>query len=1010
MKNRLLVLMLPMLLATNAFGQPTDESRLARVTENLAKEQQQAQQALLRERESLKAVERGTSQQSVTANQLEQARLDIAALQSQHNSISSRLLSRREALRDIQSDIERVTDRLTNASKDEDTAELNTSREEFGQQRDSLKQVSQSLSSLQRTLDNRLSVARQQLSVLQSRFELPELSAMTRPPGFAERKLRNEVDQLLAEASDLRLGASATAEKIATLKTTSPTTLNVQTNAELAELNEQQRWLAAQAQAAEERAELRQKSLKQLRAEQVIRVLSSFPTAESTPLRVLRNGSDNMQKLIASLEEQQQTLKRRVTTLSSQVQLADTTASTTYSEKRKAIAVALEQETQQQLTAMSAVLEQAKIVDESYQRTIATRGQSALMERNNWPADRYAWQSLANSFIRLPGRVLSDYANASRKLGNAIQRMLRGENMLAAFTFIGILIASAFGFRLLLRWVRNRPTDDEALKMGRSLKEPLRILKNNYFLLLLPIIMGVVGWQLGLSIKSLTLLVVPLVIWPAVTVSIGFTRYFLRTYTPDISRAETTQLVRLASWVITFTAVLAACLVIARTVALSPLVTSTIEGISMLCLLVIALPLIKLRGALLSSKREYFATGEASRKANRKRHWLSMGSGVLVFTLITSAVVGLAGYTNLAWSIARYLAVLVMVVLGWLMARSLLREFIDAWHSKIVERDPDSGAFWRQCVLAPLYGILVLLLTALAGFTLYSLYGWNAQTPIVQSMPKLFNYSLFKVKDTEIQLSNFIIAAFIVFMVFRAASWSRQVSYRFALQKVQDVGIRNSLSTFIQYTVVIAGLMIAMRTIGLDLTALTVFAGAMGVGIGFGLQQIVVNFISGILLLIERPLRTSDLVNVDKYEGEVTHIGIRSLTVKTFDAQEVVIPNSAVITQPFTNWTRSDDTMRTILLVGISYNDDPEKAIEVIKKICVDHPAVLSEPAPKVLLWEYADSALIIRIQLFSQIRGAIGRVDMRSQLLLSIRRALQDAGMSIPFPQRDLHIIKQPD
>ena len=97
-------------------------------------------------------------------------------------------------------------------------------------------------------------------------------------------------------------------------------------------------------------------------------------------------------------------------------------------------------------------------------------------------------------------------------------------------------------------------------------------------------------------------------------------------------------------------------------------------------------------------------------------------------------------------------------------------------------------------------------------------------------------------------------------------------------------------------------------------------------------------------------------------------------------------------------------------MVGISYNDDPAEAIKVIEKVCKEHSAVLATPALKVLLWEYADSALMIRVQLFSRIRGEIGRVDMRSQLLLSIRTALQEAGMSIPFPQRDIHMIKQPD
>ena len=141
----------------------------------------------------------------------------------------------------------------------------------------------------------------------------------------------------------------------------------------------------------------------------------------------------------------------------------------------------------------------------------------------------------------------------------------------------------------------------------------------------------------------------------------------------------------------------------------------------------------------------------------------------------------------------------------------------------------------------------------------------------------------------------------------------------------------------------------------------------------------------------------------------MTRIGIRSLTVKTFDNQEVIIPNSAVITKPFTNWTRGDDVMRTILMVGISYDDDPHQAVSLIKALLIDHPAVLEEPSPKVLLWEYGDSALMIRVQFHSRIRGDVGKADLRSQLLFAIWDAFKEAGITIPYPQQDVHLRNYP-
>jgi potassium efflux system protein len=288
---------------------------------------------------------------------------------------------------------------------------------------------------------------------------------------------------------------------------------------------------------------------------------------------------------------------------------------------------------------------------------------------------------------------------------------------------------------------------------------------------------------------------------------------------------------------------------------------------------------------------------------------------------------------------------------------------------------------------------------------LFTLFEWNMQTPIVRYVPLALDATLFMAGTTAIKVKTFGLAALVLFVVIWGAGWSKQVSYRWVYTGVSDQGIRNSLSTFTQYFVVVLGLVLTMKIIGLDLTALTVFAGAMGVGIGFGMQQIVVNFISGILLLVERPLATTDLVNVDKYEGEVTRIGIRSLTVKTFDNQEVIIPNSAVITKPFTNWTRGDDVMRTSLMVGLSYDDDPHQAVEIIAELLKDHLAVLETPAPKVLLWEYGDSALMIRVQFHSRIRGDVGKADLRSQLLFAIWDAFKIAGISIPYPQQDIHV-----
>ena len=176
---------------------------------------------------------------------------------------------------------------------------------------------------------------------------------------------------------------------------------------------------------------------------------------------------------------------------------------------------------------------------------------------------------------------------------------------------------------------------------------------------------------------------------------------------------------------------------------------------------------------------------------------------------------------------------------------------------------------------------------------------------------------------SALSLQDTFLAVLLVGFAFWIGGWSQQVSYNLALTRVRDLGIRQSLSTFVQYIVIVLGLLLTLKVIGLDLTALTVFAASIGVGIGFGLQNVVNNFISGILLLAERPLRVTDIVTIGGETGEVTRIGIRSLIVRTFDRKDLIIPNSAVIGNTFTNWTRNDETLREVLLFRISYRDDP---------------------------------------------------------------------------------------
>jgi len=216
-------------------------------------------------------------------------------------------------------------------------------------------------------------------------------------------------------------------------------------------------------------------------------------------------------------------------------------------------------------------------------------------------------------------------------------------------------------------------------------------------------------------------------------------------------------------------------------------------------------------------------------------------------------------------------------------------------------------------------------------------------------------------------------------------------------------GVGNAIATLLQYTVLLLGFALALSAAGMDFTRVALFAGAFSVGIGFGLQTVVNNFVSGLILLFERPIQIGDMVEVGALRGEVRRIGARSSTVRTFDGAEVIVPNANLISEPVVNWTLSDRRRRLDLEVGVAYGTDPEAVLALLQGVAGANSAILETPKAEALFLEFGDSALNFRLRVW------IPRFEegftIRSQLTVAINAALRDAGIQIPFPQRDLHV-----
>jgi len=216
-------------------------------------------------------------------------------------------------------------------------------------------------------------------------------------------------------------------------------------------------------------------------------------------------------------------------------------------------------------------------------------------------------------------------------------------------------------------------------------------------------------------------------------------------------------------------------------------------------------------------------------------------------------------------------------------------------------------------------------------------------------------------------------------------------------------GLPYTISSLLHYATLVLGFVLAVAALGVDLNRVTILAGAFGVGLGFGLQGAVNNFVSGLIVLLERPMRVGDAIQMETVAGEVRRIGIRSTTVHTWEGADVIVPNASLVSEKVTNWTLSDQRRRVDVAVGVAYGSAPEKVLELLRAVASAHPLVLAQPAPQAYFVGFGDSALNF------ELRAWTDRFDqwmvVKSDLNVLVYAALRESGMEIPFPQRELRL-----
>jgi small-conductance mechanosensitive channel len=271
---------------------------------------------------------------------------------------------------------------------------------------------------------------------------------------------------------------------------------------------------------------------------------------------------------------------------------------------------------------------------------------------------------------------------------------------------------------------------------------------------------------------------------------------------------------------------------------------------------------------------------------------------------------------------------------------------------------------------------------------------------------RLWNFELFRVAGEGVLVSSVTLALILIalgYLVSRAASRGavRVVSRRVSL----ETGAAEAIQSLTFYALFIAFIFTSLNVVSFPLTVFTVAGGAVAIGVGFGSQNVMNNFISGLILLFERPIRTGDLVSVGGTHGMVEHIGARSTRIRVPENTQMVVPNSYLVENSLINFTLSDDVLRTSIDVGVVYGSPVREVERLLREAVLAEEAILRERPPRVLFTAFGDNALQFEVLFWLRTRSLLERRQVESNIRFRVDDLFRQAGIVIAFPQRDVHL-----
>lgn len=330
------------------------------------------------------------------------------------------------------------------------------------------------------------------------------------------------------------------------------------------------------------------------------------------------------------------------------------------------------------------------------------------------------------------------------------------------------------------------------------------------------------------------------------------------------------------------------------------------------------------------------------------------------------------------------------------MARSIVRVALVTNSARRLGIAPEHSESVRDTLFR------VITVSATVVWAAFSLQGFQVLDVFVAKFRSAFEWQI-AIGDFSIAPCNFLIFAFVIWLSIKIASLVEFVLDVLVMPRMNlPRGVPHAISQLNRYAVIVIGAAVATTAAGFDIGKASILVGALGVGVGFGLQNVVNNFVSGLILLFERPIRTGDILEVGSTSGMVEKIGMRATMVTTWEGAELIVPNANLISSDVLNWTLKQDRRRLTIKISVAYGSEPEEVAQLLVDVAKEHPEVYAHPEPHCLFMDFGASSLDFELRAWVP---ATNGVSIGSALRFVIARRLREAEIEIPFPQHDIHV-----